>query len=185
MMRLYACLFLLISVVSCKEETLPKPASFLRLEYVEAKYKTFDEGYPYSFQYASDAVLVKKKKYWMDIYYSKLNATLVLTYMPVQDNLRLLLQDAEKLTFKHMIKAADIQARPYENPYAKVYGKVFEVYGNAASQIQFHVTDSVENFLTGALYFYAKPNYDSILPAIHHINKDVIHLMETMEWNDN
>tara|TARA_B100000809_G_scaffold38098_1_gene33310 strand:- start:1338 stop:1895 length:558 start_codon:yes stop_codon:yes gene_type:complete len=184
MIRMYCSLFFLISFVSCKEDTLPKPSSFLRLEYGVVAYKKLNDGHPYSFEYASDAVLIKKRNNWMDISYPKLNATLVLTYFPVKDNIRLLLQDAEKLTFKHMIKADDIQGTPFENPSANVYGKLFEVYGNAATQIQFHATDSVKNFMTGALYFYAKPNYDSILPAVHHIKKDVVKLMETLEWKE-
>lgn len=172
-------------VVSCKENSLPKPASFLRLEYDDITYKFFDEEYPYRFEYSSEAIIKKKGKFWMDIYYPKQNATLVITYMPVKDNLRLLLQDAEKLTFKHMIKADDIQGTPYENSYSKVYGKLFEVYGDAATQIQFNVTDSVSNFMTGALYFYAKPNYDSIIPAVHYLKKDIVRLMETLEWKEN
>ena len=142
------------------------------------------ENYAYSFEYSSKAHIVQKKNQWLDIFYPELNATLVLSYMPVNNNLRLLLRDAEKLTFKHMIKADDIQAVPYENPNSKVYGKLFEVYGDAATQIQFHATDSVRNFMTGALYFYAKPNYDSIMPAVHYLKKDVIRLMETLEWKN-
>ena len=180
----FVYLLLFLFVVSCKEDTLPKPISYLRLDYSEASHTQFDEGYPYRFQYSSDAVILKKRNYWVDIFYPKLNATLVLTYKPVNNNLRLLFQDAEKLTFKHMIKADDIHGTPYENPTTKVYGKMFEVYGNAATQIQFHATDSVRNFMTGALYFYAKPNYDSIFPAVHHIKKDVVRLMETIEWKE-
>lgn len=81
-----------------------------------------------------------------------------------------------------MIKADDIQAIPYENSEADVFGKLFEVYGNAATQLQFYATDSVSNFMTGALYFYAKPNYDSIMPAVNHLKKDVVRVMETLEW---
>ncbi|MEI6866549.1 gliding motility lipoprotein GldD [Flavicella sp.] len=170
-------------LLSCDEDVLPKPNSFLRLEYEKATYKSFDDKeYPFSFQYSKDAKVIEKKKYWLDIYYPNLNATLVLSYMHVKGNLMFLLKDAEKLTFKHMIKADDIQAVPYENTQSKVYGKIFEVYGNAATQIQFHATDSVSNFMTGALYFYAKPNYDSIMPAVHYLKKDIVRLMETIEW---
>ena len=92
------------------------------------------------------------------------------------------LQDAEKMTFKHAIKADDIQAIPYENNVNKVYGKMYEVSGNTATQIQFHATDSIANFITGALYFYARPNYDSLYPSIAYLRKDIMHLMETLVW---
>ena len=70
------------------------------------------------------------------------------------------------------------------NQEKKVYGTMFNVIGDAASQIQFFLTDSIENFLIGSLYFYAKPNYDSLFPAIKYLEKDVVKLIETLEWND-
>ena len=59
-----------------------------------------------------------------------------------------------------------------------------EISGNAASQIQFHVTDSSKHFLKGSLFFYSKPNYDSILPAVEYIKKDMIQMLETLQWNN-
>jgi gliding motility-associated lipoprotein GldD len=171
-------------VTSCKKEVLPKPVSFLRLEYPQEQYVSLTTGYPYRFEHASGAHVVEKENFMIDLKYPKMNATLVLSYFPVRDNLKALLKDAEKLTFKHMIKADDIQSTPYENNESKVYGKLFEVYGDAATQIQFHVTDSTDNFITGALYFYAKPNYDSIYPAVIHLKQDVVHLMETLTWEE-
>ena len=58
----------------------------------------------------------------------------------------------------------------------------YEVGGNAATNIQFYVTDSTKNFVTGSLYFYAKPNFDSILPAASYIKADVRKIIETMKW---
>lgn len=175
----------MLLLFACKGDVQPKPDSFLRLEYGTPSYKVFNnENFSYTFEYSDMATVVEKGDNWIDVYYPALKATLVLSYKPVDDNLKFLLKDAEKLTFKHMIKADDIQSTPYENPEYKVYGKMFEVYGNAATQIQFHVTDSVANFMTGALYFYAKPNYDSIKPAVFHVRSDVIRLMETLEWKE-
>ena len=61
---------------------------------------------------------------------------------------------------------------------------VFEVTGNAASPIQFHVTDSVKHFITGAVYFSVQPNYDSIKPAISYLQNDVVRMIESMEWKN-
>ena len=60
---------------------------------------------------------------------------------------------------------------------------MFNIIGDAASQIQFFLTDSSYNFLIGSLYFYAKPNYDSILPAVKYVERDIVKLIETLEWN--
>ncbi|WP_152285742.1 gliding motility lipoprotein GldD [Flavicella marina] len=186
MIRFIGLIIVFFSVVACKNEVQPKPNALLRLDYKEVGYQKFEDSqYPFVFSFSNAATVIKKQKGSLDIEYSKLKATLVLTYKPVENNLVLLMKDAEKLTFKHMIKADDIQSVPYENQEKKVYGKLFEVYGNAATQIQFHATDSVKNFMTGALYFYAKPNYDSILPAVNYIRKDVVKLMESLEWKQN
>ena len=58
----------------------------------------------------------------------------------------------------------------------------YQVGGNAATNAQFYVTDSVKNFVTGSVYFYAKPNYDSILPAAKYVQDDMRRIMETLEW---
>lgn len=184
-MRGFVFLITMLIALGCKSDVQPKPNAYLRLDYPTPAYLSFaKKEYPFTFQYSSKAKIINKRKFWLDVYYPELNATVVLSYAPVQDNLNLLFKDAEKLTFKHMIKADDIQAVPYENSESKVYGKMFEVYGDAATQIQFHATDSVKNFMTGALYFYAKPNYDSIMPAVHYLKNDMIRLMETLEWKE-
>ena len=91
--------------------------------------------------------------------------------------------EAEKLVFEHAIKADQITAPvEYVNPSRNVYGSLYEIKGNAASQVQFHATDSSKNFLKGSLFFYTKPNYDSLLPAIEYIKADMIKMMETLEW---
>ena len=69
----------------------------------------------------------------------------------MQDNLPELFSEAEQLTFKHVIKADDIQSVQYEDFHSKVFGKMYEVSGDAASQIQFHATDSVKHFIECAL----------------------------------
>ena len=58
----------------------------------------------------------------------------------------------------------------------------YEVGGNAASQSQFYVTDSTKHFLAGSVYFYAKPNFDSILPAAEYIKNDMRSILESMKW---
>ena len=92
--------------------------------------------------------------------------------------------EAEKLVIEHTVKADHISWRDFSNKENKVYGKMCEIAGNAASQIQFHVTDSTKHFIKGSLFFYVKPNYDSILPAVAHIKKDMIRMMESLQWEN-
>ena len=173
-----------ITTISCKEDILPKPKAQLRLEYKKSDYKQHHRNCPYSFEISSKAVSKTNTKSWVNIDYPDLNASINLTYRSVENNLNELFIESEKLTFNHAIKADGISSIPYSNKTKQVYGSIFEVTGNAASPIQFHATDSTKNFITGAVYFNVKPNYDSIIPAIDYLQKDIIHLMETLEWNN-
>jgi gliding motility-associated lipoprotein GldD len=93
-----------------------------------------------------------------------------------------LLRDAQKLTYEHVIKADDILEQPYINLEKRVFGMFYQVDGNAATNTQFYVTDSTKNFVTGSVYFYAKPNFDSIMPAASYIKNDVQNLIESLKW---
>ncbi len=175
-------LSLLLLMVACKEDTTPKPKAFLRLAYTEASYQKPNTACPYSFEYSTLAEAKSATQCWVNIHYPQLKASINMTYRPVEDNLKELLLEAEKLTYKHAIKADEISAQPFENQERRTYGSLLEVSGNAASPLQFHLTDSTKHFITGALYFEVQPNYDSILPAIKYLEQDIKHLMETFEW---
>lgn len=175
-------ILLSLTVISCKDDVLPKPAAFLRLDYPMAKYVNFENTCPFSFQMNEDAQIKGEKECGFAITYPKMKATIYLTYKPVNGNIEKLLKDAQKLTYEHVIKADDILEQPYLNPDKKVYGMFYQVDGNAATNSQFYVTDSTKHFITGSVYFYAKPNFDSVMPAASYIKNDMQRLMETLKW---
>ncbi|AWK04171.1 gliding motility lipoprotein GldD [Flavobacterium crocinum] len=175
-------ILLSLTVISCKNDVLPKPASFLRLDYPEAKYVNFENSCPFAFQMNEDAIIKGEKECSFAITYPKMKATIYLTYKPVNGNIDKLLRDAQKLTYEHVIKADDILEQPYINQQKKVYGMFYQVDGNAATNSQFYVTDSTKHFLIGSMYFYAKPNFDSIMPAASYVKNDMQRLMETLKW---
>lgn len=180
----FVSLILLCTVFlsSCKEEVLPKPKAQLRLEYPTPNYEPLQSDCPYTFDRSSITQVKINSKCWVNIDYPELKASINMTYRPVNNNLKELLLEAEKLTFNHTIKADGISSAPYINPSKKVYGSIFEVTGNAASPLQFHVTDSIDHFITGAVYFNVQPNYDSIKPAINYLQKDIVQMIESLEW---
>lgn len=178
-------LFLLIFMLSCNDAVLPKPEAYLSLEYPIKSYETLGLERPYLFQVPKNSKLIDEEKNWLKIQYPALKASIDITYRPVENNMRELLLEAEKLVFKHAVKAEQILPKDFTNPEKKVYGSLYEITGNAASHLQFHITDSTEHFIKGALYFYAKPNYDSVLPAVDYIKKDILQLIETLEWKSN
>jgi gliding motility-associated lipoprotein GldD len=188
--------FLLLAAVcySCGNDVVPKPNAYLRLEYPEAKYLESQGEAPFSFEVNELATKITAKpinstteSYGVTIEYPSLKGTIFLTYKSIDnnpDNLTDFFRDAQNFTQKHTIKADEINEQQFLNKEKKVYGMFYEVGGNAASLSQFYVTDSVKHFLTGSLYFYAKPNYDSILPAAYYMEKDIKHIMETVKWKN-
>jgi gliding motility-associated lipoprotein GldD len=167
---------------ACKEEALPKPTALLRLDYPVAQYMEFASPCPFEFQYNASSNVKVKQDCGITIAYPKMKATVYLTYRQVNNNVNDLLKDAQKLTFEHVIKADDIVEIPFINTKNKVYGMFYDLGGNAASNTQFYLTDSIQHFVTGSVYFYSKPNYDSIMPASSYIKDDMKTLMETMRW---
>jgi len=175
-------LLLTISFFSCGEETIPKPKGQLRLDYPNPVYDKFVSDCKFVFDVNSRAEIKSKSDCSVELHYPKMKSTLYLTYKSVNGNIENLLRDAQKLTYDHVIKADDIMVHPFVNKDKKVYGMFSEVGGNAATNSQFYLTDSTNHFLTGSMYFYAKPNFDSILPAASYLKDDIRRIMETFEW---
>jgi len=185
-MKKLSILLLIICVfISCKDEVLPKPKAFLDLDFPPARYVETNLDCPYSFDYNSIAKIVVAKSSvpcWINLNYPKLNASIFITYQEVDNNLDSLLMDSQKLPLQHTIKADYIEGDVYINPEHKAYGMFYSIDGDAASQAQFYVTDSVKHFMTGSLYFNQKPNFDSIMPAAAYIKSDMKKLMESLHW---
>ncbi|EGV42179.1 gliding motility lipoprotein GldD [Bizionia argentinensis JUB59] len=185
-------IFLTLLLTACGNDTMPKPAAHLRLEYPKAEYKKMEAGFPFTFeknelatQFKARSISNDSGSYGIDIKYPSLKGTIYLTYKPInnsKERLTTLLRDAQGFTQEHTVKADAIVEQLYANKDRSVYGMFYEVGGNAASQSQFYVTDSINHFLTGSLYFYAKPNFDSILPAAKYLQKDIQQIMETITW---
>jgi len=162
-------------------DILPKPKAQLRLEYPQAVYQKANFKY-FSFDKSNLAKIEQVSDKKINLVYPTMKAKIYLTYKPVNHNLEGLLRDAEKFTYEHTVKADEIITRDFVNKKDRVYATINQVTGNAASQIQFHATDSIKHFLDGSLYFYAQPNYDSIMPAAKYLEKDVKRLVESLHW---
>lgn len=188
-MKRIALPILSLLLLGCGNDPLPKPKGYLRLEYPKAVYEKAVVPLPFSFEKNKLSEPIKTVKstattHGIDVKYPSLNATIYLTYKEVHNNLDSLLRDAQNLTQKHTIKADEISQGEFINAENRTYGMLYEIGGDAASQSQFYVTDSTTHFLSGSLYFYAKPNYDSIYPAAEYLKKDIKHIMETVRWKE-
>ena len=167
--------------VGCEEEVLPKPKAMLRLEYPKSSLGKLETD-QLEFQYNQMAKLKSRNKNAWTLDYALMKGSIFINYKKVEGNLEKLLSDAQKFSYEHSVKADGIVEQPFINEENKVYGMFYEVSGDAASQAQFYATDSTEHFVTGSLYFYAKPNYDSIFPAAAYLQNDIRKIMETLRW---
>lgn len=167
------------------KDVKPKPKSYLALTYEDAVYIQANIDCPFGFEMNIHSRIEKPNKNsncWVNLHYPRQKATVFITYVPIENNLTELLRDAQKLPLEHAIKADHIEASIYTNEIKKTFGIFYELEGNAASQAQFYLTDSTQHFLTGSMYFSARPNYDSLIPATEYLKKDIRNLMESVSW---
>lgn len=181
-------LLCIVVATGCRERATPRPYGYFRVDLPPHAYTQapLDKECPYRFEMPVSAQLLPRhegnEKYWFDLHYPTLNANVHCSYKPVRADLFHLVEDTRKIVYKHTVKADEIVETPYENSERRVYGILYEIKGNAASPLQFVLTDSVKHFFRGALYFDNVPNKDSIAPMAHYVQEDMVHLIETFAW---
>jgi len=183
--------FLIASIfwTACGHDYQPKPKGYNRLLLPTAEYRVSPDSLPYQFEYSIHARLLRdsswlRERHWVEIYYPDLKANIHITYKRIGNNDQLLkefMNDAYHLTAKHQIKAYAIDEMISKTPSGKT-AVIAEIDGEVPSQFQFTITDSTKNFLRGALYFNVRVQNDSLKPAIDYMKKEVMHLINTVEW---
>jgi gliding motility-associated lipoprotein GldD len=182
-----AIIILFTFITGCKKNYTPKPRGYFRIEFPEKRYVKFDTTYPYLFEYPAYAKIVEDKSpnaepYWINIVYPEFKGKVHISYKSLNNNIDQVTEDSRSFAYKHTVKADAINERSFYNPEKKVYGIFFQIKGDAASSVQFYVTDSISNFLRGSLYFDVVPNKDSLAPVTDFISQDILQLMESLEW---
>ena len=183
-------ILLLVSMgfAACNQDYTPKPRGYIRIALPEKEYQSVETDCPYSFETAVYSEFVPDKRpgsdpCWFNIDYPNFKARIHFSYKPVNGNLFEYLEDSRALTNKHISKASFIDETVIENDSAKVYGILYTIEGSqAASPLQFHLTDSTDHFLRGALYFNVSPNNDSLAPVIDFLRDDILHLIDSFNW---
>ncbi|MDR3365832.1 MAG: gliding motility lipoprotein GldD [Prevotellaceae bacterium] len=170
-------------------QSTPKPRGYYRIALPEKhEYAPLSlKGYPYTFDVSTCATATPNtgrgsEPYWLDVAYPDYNAIIYLSYKCAENRYAQLLEDAHALVYRHTIKADAITEQRFEGGNGKTFGYLYEIGGNAATNVQFYVTDSVRHFLRGSLYFNVQPNRDSLAPVIDFITEDIRRLMETVEF---
>ncbi|MFA8299014.1 MAG: gliding motility lipoprotein GldD [Hyphomicrobiales bacterium] len=187
---LISTLAMLFAVTACDNNYTPKPRGYFRINLPEHEYAKFDTNYPFSFEYSKYSVIEPDnegdaERYWINIVYPNLRSKIHISYKKVDNNLYNYLEDAYQMVNKHMQKASGISDSLFVDKDREVYGITYRIDGiGAASPYQFVLTDSTSNFLRGALYFYVRPNNDSLAPVIDYIEKDIEHMINTLQWKE-
>ena len=181
----------LISLAACKPDYMPKPGGFNRIVLPGNEFYALPDSFPYQFEYSKHAQILKDSSwiaepYWIDLYYPDFKASIQLSYKPVKNDIELLkeyLTTAYKLTSKHQVKAYAIDEAIMETNLGKT-AVLAHLSGEVPSQYQFFITDSVNHFLRGALYFNTATQNDSLAPVIEFVRKDIVHLLNTLHWEE-
>jgi gliding motility-associated lipoprotein GldD len=171
-------------------DAIPKPRGYFRIDLPEHAYTEYDTPCALRLPMPNSSKLelvenhVGPDSCWFNISYPKLNAKIHCTYVRIQNNFDRLVNDAFEFASKHQVKASGIRTSFIEKPENKVFGVVYEMDGEAASQVQFYLTDSTQHFMRGALYFFNAPNPDSIAPVLQFIREDLIHMTTNLQWKN-
>jgi len=181
------CILVALLLVSCKDSPVPKPRGYFRIDLPEKKYKQQLTDCSFNFEIPAYATYQKrndkKDECWFNLNFPQFKAQVHFTYRPIKDDLRKLLDDSYSMAVEHQVKANDIQKILISNDSTCVYGLIFRLDGAVATPIQLYLTDSVNHFLRGSLYFNSRTNSDSLAPIIQFIEADIIHLANTLHWN--
>jgi gliding motility-associated lipoprotein GldD len=176
--------------VGCESGSTPLPRSYFRIALPEKEYRVFDTIFPYRFEYPVYAEVIPDNRkdaepWWADVYFPEFRAVLHLSYKPVtsKSQLNQYAEDGRNFVNRHIPKASGFYERMYSNPENRVHGVLFEIRGKeAATPLQFYLTDSTKHFLRGSLYFNVTPNNDSLAPVIDFLKEDILLLVESLEW---
>lgn len=185
--NIFVLILIIVTAFACKKEYTPKPTAYFRITFPEKKYNRIEIPNLFSFDMAQYAQISRdsgslSEPNWFNINMPENKATIYLSYKDVNGNLEKLSEESRELVYKHTIKASAINEHIIIDEEKKVYGTLFEIRGNAASPLQFHLTDSTNHFLRGSLYFREVPNYDSLKPVIEFMTADVYRFIETLNW---
>lgn len=181
---------LMAILLACHDPYTPKPRGYFRIDLPEHEYMVFDSTFPYAFEYPVYASLspdpfAPDEPYWLNIDYPGFRGRIHLSYKEVDGNLVEYLEDSRRFVMKHIPKASAINDSLILDRQRQIYGLIYYIEGmGAASPCQFFITDSVQHFVRGALYFDVVPNNDSLAPVIGYLKKDIEHLLATFSWKD-
>jgi gliding motility-associated lipoprotein GldD len=174
-------------VVGCRNEPIPKPKGYFRIALPEKQYISYHSDCGFKMEVPTYGIISMRTdasgdSCWFNMEIPSHRATIHFTHHKVNENLEKFLNDSYQMAYKHDIKAGSIKKSSIRIDSTRVYGLIYDLKGNSATNLRFHLTDSTKHFLAGSLYFRHYPNMDSINPVLQWIRQDVTHISETLRW---
>lgn len=184
----------MLSSCGSNAPVLPKPRIYPKVILPTGSLEPFSEtACPLSFEKPSYTNVELQTRFfdekpshpcWFDLVYPELNCRIHFSYSPIdtENSLEQLNEDAYRMTNEHNKKASYIEELQVANSNG-VTGVLFDLEGAAATPFQFYLTDSVDHFLRGALYFNTRIVPDSLAPYYEFVKGDIAHMINTFEFN--
>jgi len=191
---LILCFVCVTVLLACNRPyNVGKKRGYFRISFPDKAYQTFDQpGYPYRFEYPVYANVVKDSTFfdvqaedwWINIDIPSFNSRIYISYKPIGGRYTFdsLVRDGYKMALQQHVEVASQIVDSILLTPNRVGGIYFSLGGNTATANQFFLTDTTSHFLRGALYFDATPNADSLGIVNDFLKKDLLHLINTLEW---
>ncbi|MDG1350757.1 MAG: hypothetical protein P8P80_06635 [Crocinitomicaceae bacterium] len=188
---LFSFLCLVIILSACEDHHLtPKPPTYLKANLPEHSYHKEIFPAPFSCEVSDHFTLKNTVK--CDSNYCEqeidmgraLNGSINLFYKRIahQDSLPALINFSNKEVDFHKIKADQIDFDQIIDKENSVFGTLFELKGDVATNYQFYLTDSSKHFVRGEVILNCIPNYDSLRNVLVYIKEDLDVMMNSFSW---
>jgi len=202
-----------IFLAACNSPYISKKRGYFNIELPKRSYQQFNSGdFPYSFEYPVYGQIVKdstyfdtspENPYWINVDFPQFHGRIFLSYKVIggqavyklkqangsyKDSVGInqfdrMVNDAFTLTNKNNVVSNSIRDSLIHTPNG-ISGVFFKVGGNAATSMQFFLTDTTQHFIRGALYFDVTPNADSLKPVQDFLQVDMDHMINTFRWKN-
>jgi gliding motility-associated lipoprotein GldD len=178
-------LILIVVLFGCKDDPYLKPIGYPRLNLPEAGYQAWSNNCGFSFRkpICTNIEKLESDSCFFNLSYPSLNAKVFCSYIPVNSKLKEIIDQEYKLREKHNQFSTSVKESVFHSQSKNVHALLFHISGTqAATPLQFFITDSINHFFRGTLYFNNSPNNDSLETAIDFIRTDIDTLVESFEW---
>ena len=184
--NVYCYLLICLSLLACNKNHKPKPKGYNHINFPEQSYVPITIKNKYSFEKNIQTSIEQNDSYgWLNLLYTNYDAKILITHKSIEkeNDLTSFVNESYKLTEKHNKKASSIKETHIKTKN-DLNAVIIDLKGEVPTQFQFITTDSVNHFLRGALYFQIATKNDSLAPIIEYIKKDMIHILNTLEWHE-